>query len=146
MIKWIKNLFNKEEQTPYRLEQWRNSSENGDTNMFDYKKSQVKFDYRKEVEKCLIEDFNRCLFEYRFTVGQKSVPGIWVYHLDKCLQHGFPMLAIKHARQFDFQLAGLSVYDENGYEHPLEKYISNHKEYKKALMQIKLEEMQKDFV
>lgn len=55
------------------------------------------------------------------------------------------MMAIKHARQFDFQLAGLSIYDDNGYDHPLEKYISNNKEYKRALIQIKLEEIEGDF-
>ena len=140
MIKWIKNLFkNEEQETPYHLEQWRNSSENGDSIMRNE-------DYKKYVEKCLLEDFNRCMFEYRFTVGQKSVPGMWMYHLDNCIKRGFPMMAIQHARQFDFQLAGLSVYDKDGYDRPLERYISDSKEYKKALMQIKLEEMQKDFV
>ena len=102
-------------------------------------------EYRKYVEKCLLEDFHHCIFEYRFAVGQNTVPGMWIYHLDKCIQRGFPMMAIQHARQFDFQLAGLSVYDKNGYDHPLEKYVSNIKDYKKALIQIKLEEMEKDF-
>lgn len=138
MIKWIKNLFKEEEQTPYHLEQWRNSSENGNNIMRNE-------DYKKYVEKCLIKDFNRCMFEYRFTVGQKTVPGIWVYHLDKCLQHGFPMMAIKHARQFDIILAGLSIYGTEDYKKPMEQYISDNKQYKQALVQIKLEEMQKDF-
>jgi hypothetical protein len=102
-------------------------------------------EYRKYVEKFLLEDFHHCMFEYRFAVGQNTVPGMWIWHLDKCIQRGFPMMAIKHAREFDFQLAGLSIYDKNGYDHPLEKYISNSKEYKKALMQIKLEEMEEDF-
>ena len=102
-------------------------------------------EYRKYVEKCLLEDFHHCLFEYRFAVGQNTVPGMWIYHLDKCLQRGFPKMAIQHARQFDFQLAGLSIYDDKGYNHPLEKYISDSKEYKKALIQIKLEEIEGDF-
>jgi len=113
--------------------------------MFDYTKYQVKIDFRKELEKCLIEDFHHCLFEYRFVVGKNTVPSMWIYHLDNCIKRGFPMMAIKHAREFDFQLAGLSIYDEKGYDHPLEKYISNNKEYKKALVQIKLEEIEGDF-
>ena len=102
-------------------------------------------EYRKYVEKCLLEDFHHCMFEYRFAVGQNTVPEMWIWHLDKCIQRGFPMMAIKHARYFDVQLAGLSVYDEKGYDRPLEKYISDSKQYKQALIQIKLEEIEGDF-
>ena len=102
-------------------------------------------EYRKYVEKCLLEDFHHCMFEYRFAVGQNTVPEMWVYHLDKCIQRGFPMMAIKHARQMDIMLAGLSIYGTDDYKKPMEQYISDSKQYKQALMQIKLDEMEGDF-
>lgn len=102
-------------------------------------------EFNKYVEKSLIEDYHHCLFEYYFAVGQNPAPAMWIYHLDKCLQRGFPMMAMQHARQFDYKLAGLSVHDENGYDHPLERYISENKQYKKALIKIKLKEIEGDF-
>ena len=166
MIQWIKNLFKKEEQTVYDLEQWK--MQNGyrqrmnlekeiyeiyrramnetslypDQTVYDLERWKIQNDYwqKMNLEKELYEIYRRAMNETRLYPDQTHIPSSFIYYVDKCIEYGQPLMALKGIERLNWHIQGTNINLE-----PLKQKVYNTKEYKEYLVQKKLKEIEEDF-
>lgn len=136
MIQWINNLLKKEETTPYDLERMKLSKES----ILNYEKQMEECRRKKELEEELYDLFRRAQTNTYLRPGQRNIPVLFTYYVDKCIDYGMVQMALNGIDHLNWMILGTNInLDE------LRQRVYGTKEYKEYLVQKKLEELQEDF-
>lgn len=107
---------------------------------------EIYIDFRKLRQRELEQEFNSLNSGLDFRFTSNTIPYLWNFHIEKCVQYNEIEIALSHLNWWNrcCEMAAM----EFGYKldlTPIWKTIKNSKQYKQIMIEKKIERMKADF-